>query len=302
MKTTRYRLPRLGAGGTVGIAAPAGGVPAAGLRRMEAWFRRRGFGVTAAGNVCRRERYLAGDDATRAAELQRLFDDPRVDAIFSARGGYGSLRLLDRLDYGRIAKRPKLFVGFSDTTALQLALLAQARLGSLYGFSLRFDLKRGGPDPFTARSLRRAAAGIRQRLPAPVALRAGTARGPLIGGCLSLVASLVGTPWLPPLDGAILVLEDVNEEPYRVDRLLTQLRLAGVFDRVAGVALGSFTHCEAKDPADGTVEEVLREIADWTRGPVASGLQHGHQRRRAVLPLGAPALLRVAPGGGELVV
>jgi muramoyltetrapeptide carboxypeptidase len=131
---------------------------------------------------------------------------------------------------------------------------------------------------------------------APDTVRAGKARGALVGGCLSLLAALCGTPYLPRMDGAILLIEDVHEEPYRVDRLLTQLRLAGVFDAVAGLAVGAFEDCEAADPADGTIGDVLAELPSLTHAPIAAGIRHGHHTGRHVLPLGAPACLDATGG------
>jgi muramoyltetrapeptide carboxypeptidase len=229
-----------------------------------------------------RRRYLAGSDARRLQELTGALSDPLVEAVFCARGGYGATRLLPQLGSFQPGQ-PKPLVGFSDITALHLWLQSRG-WASIHGPVLT--------------QLPRLPATTRERLfallesAAPAAplsgtdtFVAGTAEGPLIGGTLSVLTRLLGSSCLPPLDGAILLLEDRGERPYRLDRMWTHLALAGVFARVRGIALGSFTECE-EPGADYTALEVLRELAVATGLPCAAGFPVGHGELNEPVPLG----------------
>ncbi len=238
-----------------------------------------------------RRGYLAGDDPRRLAELWRALEEPDTRAIVCARGGYGAMRLLDRLPPGTVRRARKVLVGFSDVTALH-ASWALAGLRSLHA-PMAASLAKAS-DPALARWF----AGLEGEVPAPFPVEPlvpGVAEGPLLGGNLAVLAALLGTPFLPPLDGAILFLEDVGERPYRVDRMLTQLRLAGVFARVSGVAIGSFRACDP-GPDGVTVEEVLRERLRELNVPVALGVPAGHIDDNVPLPLGARARLDAEHG------
>lgn len=230
--------------------------------------------------------YLAGQDDRRAAELLEALEDPDVDGIVAARGGYGATRILHRIPLASITAARKLLVGFSDVTALH-ALWALAGVRSVHGPMLA-TLGRGEPH-----LVQRWVEAVEGALPAIGLLKGwgrGRAVGPLVGGNLSVLAALLGTPYFPPLAGAILFLEDVNEPPYRVDRMLTSLSSAGALEGIAGVLLGQFTHVE-----QAHVLEVLRErLGD--RVPVASGLAAGHVPDNLELHLGAPLQIDVSEG------
>lgn len=286
--------PRLRDGGTIAIVAPAGHIPVDGLRAAERHFADRGHTVRVMCTPGQRARFTSGPDSERAAAIMAAFRDPGVDAVFSARGGYGSGRLLDRLDFAGIAANPKPFIGFSDCTALQLALLARAQLVSFTGTSVFPEFRDGEPDALIAATLWPLLQGQAIEVGCAEVLRPGQARGPLVGGCLSLVVSLIGTGYMPDLTGAVLLLEDVNEEPFRVDRMLTQLRHAGVFSDIAGLVFGRFRGCKPKDEADGAVADVLSEAADRVDGPVVGGVPYGHELPRCVLPVGATVALDTA--------
>jgi muramoyltetrapeptide carboxypeptidase len=254
-------------------------------------------------DLAARHRYLAGDDARRLDEWREAVEDVEARAIFCARGGYGAMRLLPFVDPAPLLARPKLVVGFSDVTAFH-AVLNRAGLATVHGPVLT-QLGRA-PEPAIVH-LEALLSGARARsdawsAPAPGAglvgsgvLRAGRASGPLLGGSLALLAHLCGTPFLPSLEGALLLLEDVDEKPYRLDRYLTQLRLAGALEGVAGVALGQFTRCDTPDLRG---EEVVREWAAGLGVPAVEGLPVGHEDANFAVPLGAPATL-VAPGPGD---
>ncbi|MBK9516730.1 MAG: LD-carboxypeptidase [Anaeromyxobacter sp.] len=247
--------------------------------------------------------YLAGGDARRLEEWREAVGDAEARAIFCARGGYGVMRLLPHLDPAPLLARPKILVGFSDVTALH-ALLNRAGLATVHG-PVVTQLGRAPDDAIehlAALLTGRAPPAGPWSAPAPGAGLVGTATlvpgrasGPLLGGSLTLLAALCGTPYLPPLDGAILVLEDVGERPYRLDRTLTQLRLAGALDHLAGVAVGQLTAC---DDGDGAAAEVVRQLVRALGVPAIEGLPVGHEDRNLALPLGPRATL-VAPGPGE---
>ena len=233
-------------------------------------------------SIFERHRYLAGDDARRARELSAALTDPAVKAVFCARGGYGAMRLLPELRALR-AFPLKPLVGFSDITALHLWL---QRLGST---SIH------GP---VLTQLGHLSQGMRARLfallesssPAAALLGShtlvpGVAEGPLLGGCLSVLTRLLGTPYLPALEGAILLLEDRGERPYRLDRMWTHLALAGVFARVRGVVLGDFGGCE-EPAAPYSSADVLRDLAVATGLPCAGGFPVGHGNANEAVPLG----------------
>jgi muramoyltetrapeptide carboxypeptidase len=224
-------------------------------------------------------RYLAGTDEARAAELQRALDDEGVKAVFIARGGYGAMRLLPSLRL----HAPKPLVGFSDATALHLAMQAKGwrtlhapvltQLGKQPAdvVTRLFDLLEGRPVA---------------PLPGTRTVVPGIAEGPLIGGNLSVVSRLVGTPYFPSLHGAVLLLEDVGERPYRLDRMWTHLELAGVLNGVAGVVFGEFTGCEEQG-ATYSSAEVLDELAQALGVPCAAGFGIGHGDVNFPVPLGA---------------
>jgi muramoyltetrapeptide carboxypeptidase len=258
-----------------------------------------GVEVAAGPELLARQGYLAGTDAERAGHLTRAMLDPGVGAVVAARAGYGCSRLLPRLDLEALAAAGKLLVGFSDLTCL-LNALASRGLVTVHGPMVlglpaadqasREDLAAllSGRPPWPAQLTGRALApGLAQ----------GPAKGPLMGGNLTLLCHLLGTPWFPELTGALLCLEETNEPAYRLDRCLTQLILAGVFDRVAGVALGSLC-AEAEDPP-----ELTQAAAERLAGlglPVVMGLPFGHGPKNRPLPLGA--LAELDGGAGTLTV
>ncbi|MFW5875232.1 MAG: S66 peptidase family protein [Myxococcota bacterium] len=278
--------PALQPGGCIAVVAPSSPFDRDAFDRGVARLRER-YDVRYAETLFVRSGFLAGDDDRRAEELLAALRDPAVHAVVAARGGHGSTRLLHRLPPEEVRAARKLLVGFSDVTALHAAW-ARGGVRSIHG-PMVAALGRTGP-----RAVERWVAAVEGRVPDPLEglepMCGGIAEGPLIGGNLAVLAALVGTPYAPPLDGAVLFLEDVGERPYRVDRMLTTLRHAGWLDRVAGVALGAFTEC---DPGpDGTpMADVLRERLAHVAGPVVSGVPAGHVDDNLELPLGAPVRL-----------
>ena len=241
--------------------------------------------------IFQRHRYLAGDDERRLLELNRAIADPTLRAIFCARGGYGTLRLLEKLELRHpsgqsITAQPvmsPLLVGFSDITALHQW---QQRDGliSIHGPVLT-QLGRLGPRTSERLFSLLESPAPAEALQGTTTFVEGTATGPLLGGNLSVFTRLLGTPFMPALQGAVLLLEDVGERPYRLDRMWMHLELAGVFRQISGIVLGSFTGCEERDESF-TAEELLRELAVATGLPCAAGFPIGHGDVNEAVPLG----------------
>jgi muramoyltetrapeptide carboxypeptidase len=266
---------------------------AAGIAELEAL----GYRVLASADLGRRTRFTAGSVERRVAEIHELFANPDVRAIVCARGGAGALSLLPHLDAARIAASPKPFVGYSDVTALHL-FLGQLGLVTIHGPMAGRSLV---PGRYHRESLLGALAGGG----APFAsepddlepLRKGDGVGILRGGCLSLLAAAAGTPWAlrPDRQGTILFIEDVRERPFRIDRMLTQLRLAGAFENVQGIVFGEMKGCGTAAGEDYTLQDVLLESLAGLDVPIAIGLSSGHTNGPNVsLPLGVRARLACA--------
>ena len=280
--TATFQLPpALRPGDRVAVIAPASGFEREAFDSGLALIRSR-YRAEHENAVFERRRYLAGTDARRLAELTAALADPGIRAVFCARGGYGATRLLSKLG-GAAPGEPKLLIGFSDITALHSWLQCQGR-ASIHGPVLT-QLGRLPPE-----SPERLFALLESAAPAPPlegtdTYVSGTAEGPLLGGNLSVLTRLLGTPFLPQLDGAILLLEDQGERPYRLDRMWTHLHQAGVFARVRGIVLGTFTSCEEPNPAY-TSADVLRELAAESGVPCAAGFPIGHGDVNEPVPLG----------------
>jgi len=278
---------RLRAGDVVAIAAPSGPVAPHELHLAGEALRARGFVALQRHGVAERQGHLAGGDWRRAGELNALLGDLSVRAVWCARGGFGAARLLDALDFGAVRADPRPLVGFSDATALLCGLWAAARLCTVHG-----PLAAGAPHmtPRTAAALWRLLCDPAPpgRLDAPGelrALRAGRAEGPLVGGNLATLAALCGTPFFPPLDGAVLFLEeDPGDSLIVIDRALTQLRLSGALAGVAGVVLGAW-------PRDPAAEALVVEALGARAVPVVTGFPAGHGTENVPLPMGATVRL-----------
>jgi muramoyltetrapeptide carboxypeptidase len=305
---------RLSPGDTVGIIAPASAPPdPKNIDHCLHAIERLGFTPKLATNVRKRWGFLAGSDRERAADLMRMVTDDNVKAIVCVRGGYGTARLLSLLDYRLIRAHPKILLGYSDITSLHCAFLKKADLVSYHGPMLNSDfIKENCPD-FTLQSFLRTLTmsappgGICQgyRGKTVAILRRGKASGPLIGGNLSLLCSTLGTPYQPSFARAILFIEDLDEVPYRFDRMLTHLLNAGLLQQVAGIAIGINENCE--DPRSGkireyrqTLDDVLTERLLPLKVPMITGLPFGHVPYNATLPMGLPVTLDA--NRGDLVI
>lgn len=258
----------------------------------------RGYRVVHGAHLCDEYHYLAGRDRDRAGDIMEAFRDPGVAALFCARGGYGSGRVLDCLDLDAIARHPKIVVGFSDTTGLHLGLYARTGLVGFTGALADIDLAAPPVEPLLEDSLWRCLCRPEPLGDIPTAagelevLRPGRGTGPLVPANLALLCSLLGTPFAPDLGGAILLIEDVGEYPYRIDRMLTQLRLAGILDSLSALVLGQFSDCFIPEEMDQSpsLEEMILDLTPPSL-PILAGFPYGHARRRMVLPIGVLAAL-----------
>ena len=296
---------RLCHGDTVAIVAPASAPPdPKAVDRAADALEQFGFKPKLGKNVRARLGFIAGTDRERATDLMSMFTDKKVKGIICLRGGYGSSRILDRLDYALIRRNAKVLAGYSDITSLHCALIKKSGLICLHGPMLNGELADPKTPQFTRDSFFRTV-----MLPAPAAsicagfeggtvavLRKGVAEGRLIGGNLSLICASLGTPYAPSFKGRILFFEDVSEKPYRLDRFLTQILNAGVLSEVAGVAVGINKDCHDPDAKPQgeyrqSGAEVVKERLSSLRVPVVVGLPFGHIDYNATIPVGVRATL-----------
>lgn len=307
----KRKPPSLKQGDVVAVVAPSGAVHEDALDRGIEILKSLGYKVRVGKSVLKRYGYLAGNDVDRASDFMSAWTDPEVKAVVAARGGYGATRILPYLDFRVLRDHEKILIGFSDITALHLAFWKEMRLITFHGpmvesgmdsgLSLSYNLEgfkqildgswAGGelrmPDQVSDQASDQASeeAAERTRL---FALEAGRASGDLVGGNLSLVAALCGTRWELDTRSKILFLEEVGERPYRVDRMLCQLKQAGKLAGVAGVLLGDFTDCDPSGPSPSfTVWDVLEQYFRGTGKPCLRGVPAGHGKYRAMLPMGA---------------
>jgi len=278
------------------VAALSGPVDPGRLEAGVEALRRLGFEPVLADNLRMRHGLFAGSDADRLAAFHRLAADPDLPVILFARGGHGVLRILPGLDWDLLARRPRAYMGFSDLTPFLLAVVRRLGLVAFHGPMVAADLARELSPEDEAAFLAALAGRYPAELPLTAVLRPGSARGPLLGGCLSLLTSSLGTPWAPDLAGAVVFWEDINEPPYRIDRMLTHLGLSGTLESIAGMIVGHV----------GELQEPGREPVDWPAQiadslaryswPLAFGLASGHVPPNRTLPLGQMARLDAEAG------
>ena len=281
-------------GDTIGLITPSGvlrkeGVIEGAVREIQ----RMGFKVKVGKSCDQRYGYLAGTDEQRAADINAMFLDDEVDAIICIRGGYGAMRILDMIDFEAIRKHPKIFVGFSDITALHIALLKECDLATFHG-PMAFGWGENPLDDFSREYLYKALmedapmGELRNPPEYPKqTVNPGVAEGQLVGGNLTLIATSLGTPWQLDTKGKILFIEDVGERTYCLDRMLTHMRLGGMFDDCAGVVFGDFSDCPIEYPEFGcTLEEIIRDVVAPCGKPIFTGLRCGHCTPKLTLPFG----------------
>lgn len=287
----------------MGLAAPAGPIKEEVLRQGLELLRACGVKkVKVAPDICSRENYLAGSDCRRLEELHHLWQDEEVKAILAVRGGYGCARILPRLDFELISRKPKILIGFSDLTILLNVIHQRTGLVTFHGPMLSTLVRDGRPQMKAMLNELTVHGEENLVIKGLEILRPGDAEGRLIGGNLACLAQLLATPYEPAWEGAILLLEDINEPAYRVDRLLTQMSLAGRLDKVAGIILGEFLESDTRPISD--LELVWQRTLELTREtiPVWANFPAGHGPRNITLPIGRPvrmdsntATLRLLP-------
>ena len=295
--------PPLPDGGTIGVPAPASPyVNRSDVLRGVEWWEARGYRVKLAPGAFDRDDYVAGDPLRRGADVTAMFADPEVDVVHCLQGGFGSAQAIPHVDFDVIAASPKPFVGFSDITALHVAIRQRTGLATFYGPGLT-----GVGDPETTSFTReRLLAALRGGAAGPVpanpddpytrTLRAGTVTAPLAGGCLWLLLQTMGTPWEVDLDDAIFFFEDYDAPPWYVDGMLTQLAHAGKLRRVRGVVVGDMEKCDWREeraewPRTRSIEDVLEVHLEPLGVPVLYKLPLGHGKHLATIPLGVTATL-----------
>jgi muramoyltetrapeptide carboxypeptidase len=303
------RPPRLRQGDIVGLIEPAGFTDDAfDLDLVKDTIAAMGLKPKPAPHLAERYGYLAGKDKDRAADVNMMFADPEVRAVFAVRGGWGCARILPLLDFATIRKNPKLLIGYSDITALHMAFAARAGFTTIHGPVASSRWGRYSWDAFRAVAFDGATPTFAnpeahedrlvQRAGRIRTFRPGVARGRLLGGNLTVLAALMGTPWLPDFSGAILFIEDIGEQPYRIDRMLTQMKLAGVLGKLKGVAFGQCTDCGPAGASFGgfTLSEVLQQHLEPLGIPAFQGGQFGHVADQYSLPLGVQAEMDATAG------
>ena len=292
MEETLIKPQGLHPGDTIGIAAPASPFDQQAFEGGVAVLESMGYRVKIPENLFLRHGYLAGSDSERASQLMKLFEDESVSAVFCVRGGFGSMKLLPLLDFETIRARPKVLIGFSDITALLVAIYSRCSMVTFHGpliTTLRKDSEKTRTALIDAIASRRLLA-LRPRK--AVGLNPGKASGPMLGGNLTNLCHLMGTPYEPRFESHLLFLEDRGEAPYRIDRMLSQLRLGRHLDGVAGVILGSFQDC-------GSIEDVysiVKEAFSRTGVPILAGFELGHGTDNLTVPIGIKAILDTEDG------
>ncbi len=287
--------PALKKGDVIGIISPASSPD--NFSRIEKgifYLESLGYRVKPGKHIYKRLGYLSASDDERAEDLNEMFADPQVRAIFCVRGGYGTPRILDKINYNLIKRNPKIFVGYSDITALQLAIFKKTGLITFSGPMVAVDMYSDFDtfaEEFFWKILTNNLKKIEIKNPDDVplvAMKPGVATGILLGGNLSLLASIVGTKFQPDFSNSILVIEDIGEEPYRIDRYLSQLKNSGILGKIKGCIIGQFTDCLAKEPEKSlTLEQIFNDYFGNLKIPVISNLSYGHISRKITLPIGA---------------
>lgn len=274
-------------GDTIGIAAPAGPFDRSTFHDGISVLESLGFRVYWPEDIFEKAEYLAGSDTHRANLINSLFSDPEISAIVCARGGFGSMKTLSLLDVELIRNAPKIFLGFSDISALLSVIYLRCGLVTFHGpvvTTLGHATKKTIEAMHNALS---SSTNIEFKNKKGVIIKPGIASGPILGGNLTTLCHLIGTPFVPCFKGHILLLEDTGEAPYRIDRMLTQMNLARCFDGIKGVILGSFTRCGDR----GKLFKIVEGAFNSHGIPIMGGFEIGHGRTNATIPFGIKATL-----------
>lgn len=292
VKVRQVRKPApLVKGDTIGVVAPAGWPSGEKVEKAAQLFENLGLHVYFGQSLSRKHGYLAGTDEERLEELHRMFADPNIKGIFCACGGYGTGRIASRLDYGLIGANPKVFWGYSDITFLLNAIFQRTGLVTFHGPMLSSDLGKEDIHPITLQSIKQVIEPkylcYTEKISPLQTIVEGEASGTIVGGNLTLLTSTLGTPFEIDTRGKLLFLEDVDEEPYRIDRMLNQLKMAGKLDAAAGILLCDFTNCvPGKRKESLTLEQLFAEYVKSTGKPAMAGFKIGHCSPHFAIPIG----------------
>lgn len=279
-------------GDTLGIIAPSSPFDKDKFQKGLSFIKDLGFRVFFPETIFEQKKYLAGTDAIRARALNAMFADSDIKGIICARGGYGSLRLLSLIDFNQIVQNPKLLIGCSDITVLLNSLFSRCGLVSLHGPMIESLANATEPTKQALSEILLTDQNLSIPSADPVTIHAGRASGTLTGGNLTTLCHLVGTPFAPDYSGHLLLLEDIGESPYRIDRMLTQMKMAGCFEQINGIVLGAFTGCG--DPAD--VYQIFYDNFAKDSIPVLAGFSIGHDEPNLSVPFGIRATLDTDSG------
>ena len=302
--------PHLSRGDVIGLVSPASAPSSSEMiEKGVQYLERLGYAVKVGPHAAKVHGYLAGTDEQRAGDFNGMVRDKTVRAIIAVRGGYGTPRLLSLIDYRALKRQPKIIVGYSDITALQLAIVQKVGLVTFSGPMAGVEMS-NGIDPYTEENFwrlltsRSRVGELRNPSDEPLrVLRRGKKVGRLLGGNLATAMSLLKTPFAPDLTGSLLVLEDVDEAPHRVDRVLSQLSNAQILGKISGLVFGKFTDCIPSDPSKPyiPIDQVLENAAQRLKCPVVANLQYGHVPKKLTLPLGLRTRLDTEKGTIEVL-
>jgi muramoyltetrapeptide carboxypeptidase len=292
------QLKRLSKEAKIGVIAPAFPPNQKLLRMGIDYLLARGNKVELGKSLTANFGYLAGNDSLRTNDVNDMFANDEIEAIFCARGGWGGLRILDLLDYDLIKSAPKLLVGYSDITFLQLAIYKQCHIPSVSGPMVAVEMGKG-IYPFTEKHFWGQLENTNSTYPFNFANEnvkinvQGQCEGVLLGGCLSMIAHLLGTPFSPDYSNSILFIEDIGEAPYKIDRYLAQLKQAGIFDKISGLIMGNFIDCGDREfqPDTFSVNQIVKQYTAKKSYPVISGFPYGHGGYQFSMPIGTSAKL-----------
>lgn len=283
---------KLKLGDTIGIVAPGSPTTEEKVEKAYEKLKEMGFKVKLGKSCYSKYGYLAGRDELRAEDLNSMFRDTEVDGIICLRGGYGTIRILELLDYNLIRANPKVFVGYSDITAIHIAINQISNLVTFHGPMAASDLA-GDISKFSLESLFNSIlhedfdGNLKNPTEELITINGGVAEGQIIGGNLSLIASTIGTPYEIDTKGKILFIEEIGEEPYRIDRMLNQLKLSNKLQEAEGIILGNFSNCMPEDPDMSlTLEEVIDDLIRPLNKPTLYNLQAGHCDPNITIPFG----------------
>ncbi|MCB0281975.1 MAG: LD-carboxypeptidase [Calditrichaeota bacterium] len=252
----------------------------------------KGFSVISGGSLSGNHGYFSASDDQRVEEINSAFVDPEIDAVFCARGGWGTLRFLDKLNYNGIKENPKVLVGYSDITFIQLAIWEKCRIPSISGPMVAVEMGDEILD-FTAKYFWEQIENTDPDYAIDLNVKEieywkkGNTHGTLLGGCLSMIAHLLGTPYFPDFTDSILFIEDVGEEVYKIDRYLAQLQQAGIFNKIKGLIIGQFIDCPEGRSPSFSISDILHHYFDGLNVPVINNFPYGHGMRKISMPIGA---------------